>query len=77
MAWTFFSPNAKRKRYEEQLTSGKDHTGKVLSESDQAYRKGYARAVKESNRLFALKNSTPESRAAWKQTYKTIKKTKK
>lgn len=77
MPFQFFSPNSKRKRYEEQLNSGKDHNGNALSDKDRAYREGYAKAVRESNRIFALKNSTAESREAFKAKRKEQRKNSK
>ena len=76
MACKFFSPNTKRKRYEQQLKSGVDGKGEKLSESDKAWRKGYNSAVRENNRLFAIKNATPEQRAAYKASRKKKKKRK-
>lgn len=76
MAWKLFTPNTKRKRYEEQIKTGKDHKGNALSEKDIGYREGYAKAVKDNNRIFAIKNATPEQRAQYKEKQKAYKKGK-
>ena len=77
MAWKFFSPNSKRKHYEQQLKTGVNSSGEALSDLDAAYRKGYNRAVRDQNRIFAYKNATPEQRAAYKASRRKKKKKRK